>query len=204
MAEPRTSVRTRSALVLVAFRAGLLVVALVLASGSSPTAAQEPEPPSHTSAYVFLGAGVGLTLGSFLIADNADHAYDRYLDEVTGTVARPGNHVTLLDDGPGAFKEIYAAIDSAKSSINVSSYQFTDDETGREYAKKLIAAAKRGVAVNVITDAQANIMVGGGAMVKLLRENGVNVVENEGEPLMTSMDHRKFAIVDGKVRYNGP
>jgi hypothetical protein len=42
-----------------------------------------PPPPavSYTRAYVALGVGAALTLGSFLLANEADNAYQRYLDE---------------------------------------------------------------------------------------------------------------------------
>src|SRR5207247_8917616 len=33
--------------------------------------------------------------------------FDRYLDQVTGTRARPGNAVTLLNDGPQAFPAMF-------------------------------------------------------------------------------------------------
>jgi len=96
MAEPRTSPRIRSALVLVAFPALLLVTAL--AADVTPAAAQDPAGPSHTRAYVFLGAGVGLTIGSFLIAESADHAYDRYLDETDpGAIEQAYDDAVELD-----------------------------------------------------------------------------------------------------------
>lgn len=34
--------------------------------------------PSYTRAYVALGVGAGLTIGSFLLAESADRAYGRY------------------------------------------------------------------------------------------------------------------------------
>ncbi len=55
-------------------------------SGGSIVTPESVRGPSYTRAYVALGAGVALTLGSFLLAESADRAYESYLEE-TDTAA---------------------------------------------------------------------------------------------------------------------
>lgn len=75
----RTRRRTRSALV----PAGLVLsfALLVPARTHAQDAAPSSPAPSHTRAYVALGAGAALTGASFLLAEKADRDYARYLAE---------------------------------------------------------------------------------------------------------------------------
>ncbi len=59
--------------------------------------------------------------------------------------ARDLSEIALLVDGQEAFNEIFAAIDSAKSSVYIQTYIWKDDSTGQEVVTKLKAAANRGV-----------------------------------------------------------
>jgi cardiolipin synthase len=127
--------------------------------------------------------------------------FDRYLDQVTGTRARPGNDVTLLNGLDQAFPEMYKTIDAAKDTIDVESYNFSDDTTGREYASHLIAAAKRGVTVNVMMDGHGS--KGNDALVAELRANGVNVNVGKTDLIGAQVDHRKVLVVDGKTGFTG-
>jgi cardiolipin synthase A/B len=62
------------------------------------------------------------------------------------------SEVELLVDGKEAFKEIFAAIDSAETSVYIQTYIWKDDSTGQEVVAKLKAAADRGVEVTVSKD----------------------------------------------------
>ena len=75
----RTGRRIRSAL----GPAGLVLLG-ALAGIAGPASAQDTDSspgPSYTRAYVALGAGVSLTALSFVIAEQADQDYARYLAE---------------------------------------------------------------------------------------------------------------------------
>jgi hypothetical protein len=50
-------------------------------TGGSVVTPESVGGPSYTRAYVALGAGAALLLGSFLLAESADRAYERYLEE---------------------------------------------------------------------------------------------------------------------------
>jgi cardiolipin synthase len=62
------------------------------------------------------------------------------------------NKVTLLRDGPGTYRAMYQALDSAKDHINLEVYILEDDDVGRQLADLLIRCQRRGVQVNLIYD----------------------------------------------------
>jgi cardiolipin synthase len=132
---------------------------------------------------------------------------ERYLDAATGSVARPGTTVTPLIDGATAFPAWFEAIDGAKSSVNVTSFAFHSDETGWTMAKKLAAAADRGVAVKVIYDPMGSRESGGKATDKgvydFMRQHGVQVVAQTPGPLANHLTHRKITVVDGQTGFIG-
>src|SRR5258708_750547 len=64
-----------------------------------------------------------------------------------------GNSTQLLVDGTQTFAAMFAAIRSAKATINLEYYIFEDIESGGEHlADLLIAKRREGVAVNIIYD----------------------------------------------------
>ena len=66
--------------------------------------------------------------------------------------ARDLSDLELLVDGRAAFNEIFAAIDSAESSVYIQTYIWKDDSTGQAVVAKLKSAADRGVRVSVRKD----------------------------------------------------
>ncbi len=57
-----------------------------------------------------------------------------------------GNRVELLKDGPATFAALQEAIRSARTRIDMESYEF-DEQAGGEFSDTLLAAASRGVEV---------------------------------------------------------
>ncbi len=119
-----------------------------------------------------------------------------------------GNRVELLKDGPATFAALQEAIRSARTRIDMESYEF-DEQAGGEFSDTLLAAASRGVEVNLIYDA----WVAAGtpaALFDRLRAGGVRVLEfnplrpNERVPVeLNKRDHRKLLCVDGRVAITG-
>src|SRR5438132_12137346 len=66
---------------------------------------------------------------------------------------RLGNRVQLLRDGAATFPAMLDAIAGAKRHVNLASYTFAGDTTGRIFAAALAEKAKAGVEVNVLYDA---------------------------------------------------
>lgn len=120
----------------------------------------------------------------------------------------PGNRVTLLVDGPASFAALAGAIRSARTRIDMETYEF-DDTAGSEFADLLLAARRRGVEVNLIYDAWGALGTPA-ALFGRLRQGGVRVLEynplapNARVPVdVNARDHRKLLCVDGKVAITG-
>ena len=67
--------------------------------------------------------------------------------------ATSGNSLTAADHGPTYYDRMLAAIDGARSAVDVEMYLWDDDDVGRRFVAALTAAASRGVRVRVLIDA---------------------------------------------------
>ena len=63
-----------------------------------------------------------------------------------------GNQVTLLKNGDETYGAMLAAIHSARDSINLQMFTFSDGPIGQEFADALIERQQHGVQVNIIYD----------------------------------------------------
>ena len=120
----------------------------------------------------------------------------------------PGNRVRLLRDGPETFGAWLQAIQAAKRSVWLENYIIQDDATGAAFARALIGAAGRGVAVRVLHDWLGCVRRTGPDFWQRLRAGGVEVrVYNPPHPLhplrWISRDHRKVLCVDGDIAFTG-
>ena len=78
----------------------------------------------------------------------ADQAFSR----AAGAPLVEGNHVELLCDAEENYPAWLDAINSARRWVHFESYIIHDDETGREFAAAMTAAATRGVRVRIVYD----------------------------------------------------
>jgi cardiolipin synthase len=126
--------------------------------------------------------------------------FQTYLDELTGTREIEGSHMHALIDGPEVFSERLAAIAQARKYINVGTFIFNSDETGRNFAQALTQAADRGVKVRVYYDTVGSARTYGQptdeSMFDQLRQHGVEVVEHRPGPLADHLCHRKILTMD--------
>lgn len=120
----------------------------------------------------------------------------------------PGNQASLLINGPASFAALADAIRSARTRIDMESYEF-DDQAGGAFGDLLLAARARGVAVNLIYDAWGTIDTGQ-ALFDRLRKGGVQVLKynplapNARVPMeINDRDHRKLLCVDGRISITG-
>ncbi len=119
-----------------------------------------------------------------------------------------GNRVTLITEGDDFFRRVFAAVDGAKTSINLESYIFRSDDVGLLLAEKLALKAEKGVEVNVIYDSVGSIGVSP-SMFKLMEISGVEIIEYH--PFvpwrkywgLNLRDHRKILIIDGVKAFVG-
>ena len=132
-------------------------------------------------------------------------------EAATGVPLIAGNKCTLLFDGPQTMTEMLKAITAARSSINLETYIFDQDELGLKFADALIAKQQEGVTVNVMYDSVGTIgvpaefferMRKGG--IRLVEYNPVNPAKLDGDSWkFNNRDHRKVLIVDGKTAFTG-
>ncbi len=126
----------------------------------------------------------------------------RALRRVSGSQLRPGNRLTLLQNGPDTFDDWIASISRARRWVHLENYIFKSDHIGRRFADALAERAAAGVQVRVLYDWYGSWDVPG-RFWQDLRRAGVDVrVANPlgvGAPLhAVSRDHRKLVAVDGE------
>jgi cardiolipin synthase len=131
-------------------------------------------------------------------------------EAATGVPLIAGNKVTLLFDGPATMKEMFAAVQAAKSSINLETYIFDQDEVGIQFADALIEKQKQGVTVNVLYDSVGTLGTPAAffermrsAGITLLAFNPVNPAARKGKWELNNRDHRKLMVVDGLIAFTG-
>ena len=132
------------------------------------------------------------------------------VESVTESPLTKGNKVALLADGKATYAAMFKAIKNAKNHINIESYIFEDDETGRTFADLLLQKQSEGVHVLILYDSIGSMNTPA-AFFQYLRDGGIQVVEfNPINPLnsretweLAHRDHRKILIVDGTVAIIG-
>jgi cardiolipin synthase A/B len=122
---------------------------------------------------------------------------------------RPGNRLTLLENGAEYFPALIAAMDAAHHEIHLESYIYAADATGRAVSAALMRAAQRGVATRVMLDGFGSRALAPD-LVDELRRAGVDLVfyrPGHGFPRphrsRLRRMHRKLAVVDGQVGFVG-
>ena len=128
-------------------------------------------------------------------------------EAVTINPLTTGNKATLLYDGPATYEAMFRAIENAKDHVNLEFYIVADDETGQRFADLMIKKQNGGVQVNLIYDSIGSAATSD-AFFARLKEAGISVLEfnpvNPAEGLdLNHRDHRKIAVVDGKLAFTG-
>lgn len=111
------------------------------------------------------------------------------------------NKVELLRGGYEYFRSLEELILNANQSIQLQVYIFEEDQTGNHIADLLIAAAARGVAVQVLLDGYASAGLSA-QFKKKIKEKGIKL--RFFEPILKSKNfyfgrrlHHKIVVVDG-------
>ena len=113
-----------------------------------------------------------------------------------------------LHDGDNAYPQMLAAINSATSTIALTSYIFRSDKIGHEFIDTLANAVQRGVLVRVLLDGfGSGIFLA--ATYRAFRKQGVPVARFMNSILPWKMQfinlrlHKKVLIIDGAVAFIG-
>jgi cardiolipin synthase len=111
----------------------------------------------------------------------------------------PGNRASLLVGDDATYQAALNLINGAKSNIQFETFTFNGAQ-GQGITNALIAAAKRGVRVQVVLDTKAMLVGTQGALAKQLVAGGVDVRQYQERSLnnpLVAIDHAKIIAVDG-------
>lgn len=118
------------------------------------------------------------------------------------------NEVDLFTDGEDKFDALFEDLKAAKDHIHLLYYIMRDDELGKKLGEILIQKAKEGVQVRVLYDDLGSRRLGR-RYIRSLKQAGAQV-EGFFPPKIPKINfkinfrnHRKLAIIDGKIGYIG-
>jgi cardiolipin synthase len=136
-----------------------------------------------------------------------DPQFPAYAAALLGGHASGGNRYTVLTNGDQIFPPMLDAVKGAKRRISFETYIYNKGTLGQQFTDAFIAAAKRGVLVQLVVDA-----IGSNKIPKEWQESlksaGVRIGEF-GQPKWYSLEelnyrtHRKILVVDGQVGFTG-
>ncbi len=120
-----------------------------------------------------------------------------------------GNALTLLENGEAFFPRVFEDIAAAEREVIIETFIWFDDEVGRQLRDVLVAAAGRGVSVDVTVDGYGSAPLGKD-FIASLTEAGVRLHVFCPLPPVLGMQanlfrrlHRKLVVVDQRVAYVG-
>ncbi|MBN8248048.1 MAG: PLDc N-terminal domain-containing protein [Verrucomicrobia bacterium] len=133
----------------------------------------------------------------------------RLAENLTSFPMLAGNQVELLDDYIGSLERLAADMDAATGRIHLLYYIYGDDDVAAVITRALERAVRRGVVCRVLLDG-----VGSKRALRGLgprwRGMGIEVVEllpvrffHHREARADIRNHRKIAVLDGRVGYVG-
>jgi cardiolipin synthase A/B len=120
-----------------------------------------------------------------------------------------GNDIRLLENGEEFFPRVFACIDEARQEIIIETFILFEDKVGLRLHQGLVAAARRGVQVDVTVDGFGSPDLSDD-FVRSLVDAGVRIhVFDPGKRLLgwrvnvLRRMHRKIVVVDGSVAFVG-
>ena len=127
---------------------------------------------------------------------------------ITGNPLLPGNLVEPLADGEEAYPAMLEAIAGARRTVDLETYIFDGDGTGRQFVRALAEAAARGVEVRVLVDGLGERYSKIRAR-RLLKGTSVKAAKFVPPiPLwrgayLNLRNHRKILVTDGDLGFTG-
>tara|TARA_R110001592_G_scaffold87572_3_gene258538 strand:+ start:6566 stop:7663 length:1098 start_codon:yes stop_codon:yes gene_type:complete len=130
------------------------------------------------------------------------------ISETKSLVHKNGNAITIFTEGDYLYDAMWEDIASARHTVWLESYIFSDDEIGRKFIDVLKLCQDRGVAVRVRVDAFGSRLGWPGGLAKQLRHSGIKFERclpfQWLKPwLFHRRNHRKLLVVDEAVAYLG-
>lgn len=132
----------------------------------------------------------------------------QFVNQASSAPLLDGNRLTPLATGDEAYAEMLKAIETAKTSVNLQTYIFDNDEAGRMFVRALAGAKDRGVEVRVLIDDVGTRYTWPSIKGHL---RGADIKFDTFLPTLipwklqyTNLrNHRKIMVVDGKVGFTG-
>ena len=115
------------------------------------------------------------------------------------------NLLILFTDAKEKYKSLFYDILNAKHSVNIEYFIIRNDPLGKDFINLLTKKAKEGVKVNLLYDEWGSLNTTM-KMFKPLTKAGGNVFRFLGPTgilRINNRNHRKIAIIDGKIGYIG-
>lgn len=135
---------------------------------------------------------------------------DRYVDQVLGFPALPGNEIELLDNFQSVFDAIVADIDRAQSKVSVCFYIWYEGGRTADVVDALVRAARRGVQCRALADATGSKAFFKSPLVGRMRDAGVEFAAVLPTGILRTIfaradlrNHRKIVVIDDLVAYTG-
>jgi cardiolipin synthase len=148
---------------------------------------------------------VTLKIQSAHAVDSA--AFPGYAAALLGSHPTGGNTYTVLTNGDQIFPAMLAAVNGAKRRISFETYIYNEGVIGQQFTDAFIAAAKRGVVVQLVVDAMGSNKIPK-EWHESLKAAGVKLGQF-GKAKWYSLEelnyrtHRKILTIDGHVGFTG-
>ncbi|HBN15743.1 MAG: cardiolipin synthase [Gammaproteobacteria bacterium] len=136
----------------------------------------------------------------------------RPLSLIGETLARKGlsscSDIQIYENGENLYPAMLDAINNATDRVLLASYIFDNNKTGRDFARALASAQRRGVQVKVLLDGMGEMMslprIGGHLSELGIQYTRFNPLKLFPPSLNLNMrNHRKLMIVDGLLAFTG-
>ena len=161
---------------------------------------------------VVVGGLLALAQDQVTLKIQSPHAVDDplfpgYISALLGANATGGNTYEVLTNGDQIFPPMLAAVKSAQRRISLETYIFNKGTVGQQFTDAFIAAAKRGVLVQLVIDAMGSNKIPK-EWAEAMTAAGVKIGEF-GQPKWYSLEelnyrtHRKILVVDGRIGFTG-
>ncbi len=119
------------------------------------------------------------------------------------------NKVEVFHQGEPMFESMFSDLKQAKTSIHLEYFIFRDDELGEELSEILMQRCAEGVEVKLLVDGFGSMFTLSPGGRRRLLEAGVQVrtflnpKNIIGAWMINYSNHRKIAVIDGKIAYTG-
>ncbi|HKS15527.1 MAG TPA: phospholipase D-like domain-containing protein, partial [Pseudomonas sp.] len=120
-----------------------------------------------------------------------------------------GNSVKLLINGEDFYPRVFEAIGQAREEILLETFIIFDDKVGQQLQQALIAAAERGVRVEVAVDGYGTADLDD-AFIGAMTSAGISFHVFDPQRRLVGMRtnlfrrlHRKIVVIDGELAFIG-